>query len=104
MYKKNKCVALFMMNNNNNNYSLKSLLKYQHHVYLLQSVHQALAVCVAVWAAVKARERASEMGSVSAIRDTQATCVRAAPTATTEKKAPTTARAPAPVRPTHTPV
>lgn len=46
------------------------------------------------WAAARGRGLALEMESVSVILDTRAICARAVLTATSEKKAPTTAQAP----------
>lgn len=65
-----------------------------YHIYPIQSVHPALVVCVAVWAAARGRGLAWEMESVSVIPDTRAVCARAARMATTERKAPTTAQEP----------
>lgn len=60
----------------------------------MQSVHLDLEVCVEVWVDVRGRALAWEMASVSVIRDTRAICATAVLTATTERRAPTTASEP----------
>lgn len=73
-----------------------------------QSVHQALAVCVAAWAAARGRGLVWAMESVSVTPDTPAICARTAPTATSERSALMKAWEPVQVvanpRPEETPV
>lgn len=57
------------------------------YFFAIQSVHQALAVCVAAWVAVRGRGLVWAMESVSVTPDTPAICARTAPTATSERSA-----------------
>lgn len=71
------------------------------HLSSFQSVHLAPGVCVEVWVAVRAKALAWVTESASATLATRDSCARAAPTATSGRKAPTTAPAPVQVAADH---
>lgn len=71
------------------------------HLSSFQSAHLAPGVCVEVWVAVRAKALAWVTESASATLATRDSCARAAPTATSERKAPTTASAPVQVAADH---
>lgn len=71
------------------------------HLSSFQSVHLAPGVCVEVWVAVRAKALAWVTESASATLATRDSFARAAPTATSERKAPTTASAPVQVAADH---
>lgn len=64
------------------------------HLSSFQSVHLAPGVCVEVWVAARAKALVWVTESASATLATRDSCARAAPTATSERKAPTAAPAP----------
>lgn len=61
------------------------------HLSSSQSVHQAPGVCVEVWVAVRGKALGWVTESVCATPATRDSCARAAPMATSERRAPTTA-------------
>lgn len=67
------------------------LLIHQWLIFSIQSVQQALVVCVEAWVVVRARGLVWEMESVSATPGTLAICVRTALMATSERNALMTA-------------